>query len=168
MINNGGDMERAVAARQTQVGGDWFFWIAGFSVVNSLIAVVGANLHFVIGLGLTELFDAAAPAGTTGKVIGFVLSLLAAGVYALFGLFARKGAQWAFLTGMILYALDALLLLLVKDWLSVAFHAYALFRIFQGFQGAQRLAALRSQPTIYPGGPPPGSTPGVWPPPPSV
>ena len=161
-------MQRAIAARQAQVGGDWFFWIAGFSIINSLISVFGAQLHFVIGLGLTELFDAGGgTAGTTGKIIGLVLSLVAAGVYALFGLFARKGARWAFLTGMILYALDAVLLLLFKDWLSVAFHAYALFRIFQGFQGAQQLAALPAQSAYYPpNGPPPPTTPGVWPPPP--
>ncbi len=30
MINNSGGMEQAVAEKQTQVGGDWFFWIAGF------------------------------------------------------------------------------------------------------------------------------------------
>ena len=34
MINSDGGMEHAVAEKQAQVGGDWFFWIAGFSIVN--------------------------------------------------------------------------------------------------------------------------------------
>ncbi len=172
MINGNDGMERAAAARQTQVGGDWFFWIAGFSVVNSLLSAFGATIHFVIGLGTTEVFDGLAGAGGKGfgaaNVIALLLDLVAAGVYVLFGFFARRGAKWAFVTGMIFYLLDGLLLLVFKDWLSVAFHGYALFRIFQGFQAAQRFNQLSSAPTYTPVGsvPPPPSD--VWPPPPSA
>lgn len=171
MINNGGSVELAVAEKRTQVGGDWFFWIAGFSLVNSLIALFGAQIHFVIGLGTTELFDVfGSQGGTSGKVIGLLLALVAAGFYVLYGAFARRGAIWAFIVGMIFYALDGVLLVVFKDWLSVAFHAYALFRIFQGFQAAQRLGVLRAQAAAMArsGYAPPSSTPGIWPPPPSV
>ena len=166
MIDGPGDMEYAVAAKKTQVGGDWFFWIAGFSLVNSVIGLLGAGIHFVIGLGTTELFDAfGSRSGATGKGIALGLDLLAAAVYALFGLFARKGARWAFVVGMIFYLLDGALLLVVKDWLAVAFHAYALFRIFQGLQAAGQLTLLRArrQSVVLP-----GTTPGVWPPPPAA
>lgn len=128
MLNGPGAMQQAVAEKQTQVGGDWFFWIAGFSVVNSLLAQFNANIHFVIGLGTTEVFDS----GALGvpKAASIVLDILAAGFYVLYGLFARKGARWAFIVGAVFYLLDGLLLLAAKDWLAVAFHAYALFRIF--------------------------------------
>ncbi len=133
--------------------------------------MAGAGIHFVVGLGTTELFDAfGGHSGAAGKGIALGLDLLAAGFYVLFGLFARKGARWAFVVGLTFYALDGLLLLFVKDWLAVAFHAYALYRIFQGFQAAGQLAALRAQPANnpYSGYVPPPSTPptDVWPPPP--
>ncbi len=160
--------------KQAQVGGDWFFWIAGFSIVNALISLTGTNWHFVIGLGTTDLIDeiAGKSGAASGKIIALILDIFAAGFYVLYGLFARKGAKWAFIVGMIFYALDAALLLVGQDWLSVAFHAYALFRIFQGFQAAQRLGALRARQSAYPvggyGAPPSAPPSDVWPPPPSA
>ena len=115
---------------------------------------------------------AAQSGAATGKGIALLLEYSLPAFYVLYGLFARKGAKWAFIAGMIFYALDAVLLLLSKTRLSVAFHAYALFRIFQGFQAAQRLGLLRAQQAAYPAGAyaPPPSTPSsdVWPPPPNV
>lgn len=163
-------MQQAVAARRTQIGGDWFFWIAGFSVVNSVLAQTSASIHFVIGLGTTEVFDSGALGIPKGAVLA--LDLLAAAFYVLYGLFARKGARWAFIAGAVFYLLDGVLLLTLKDWLAVAFHAYALFRIFQGFQAAQQLAVLRRQSAGFAasGYIPPSSNPSndVWPPPPSA
>ena len=73
---------------------------------------------------------------------------------------------------MAFYALDSLLLLMFKSWISVAFHAYALYRIFQGFQAARQLAVLRAQSAAFgnTGYVPPSSSPSsdVWPPPPSA
>lgn len=139
MINGPGAQQSAIAERQTQQGGDWFFWIAGFSIVNSVIALAGQKLHFVIGLGTTELFDGlSSQTGSLPKGAALALDILAAGFYVLYGLFARKGAKWAFLVGMIFYLLDGLLLLVFKDWLSVAFHAYALYRIFKAFRALRR------------------------------
>ena len=170
MINGPGAMQQAVAARQTQVGGDWFFWIAGFSIVNSVLAQVNANIHFVIGLGTTEIFDSGVTGLPKGAVIA--LDLLAAAFYVLYGFFARKGVRWAFIVGGVFYLLDGLLLLVARDWLAVAFHAYALYRLFQGFQGAQQLAILRKQSAGFAasGYVPPPTNPSndVWPPPPSA
>ncbi len=170
MLNDPGAMQLAVAEKRTQTGGDWFFWIAGFSVVNSVLALVGANFHFVIGLGTTEVIDSIfSGRGGVGRGISLALDILAAAFYVGYGLFARKGAKWAFIVGMVFYALDGALLLFAQDWLSVAFHAYALYRIFQGFQAAQELGRLRAQAVPAAGGyalPPPASD--VWPPPPAA
>ena len=170
MINGPGAMQQAVAAKQTQSGGDWFFWIAGFSVVNSVLAQANASIHFVIGLGSTEVIDSGALGLPKGAAIA--LDLLAAAFYVLYGFFARKGARWAFIVGAVFYLLDGLLLLTFKDWLAVAFHAYALYRIFQGFQAAQQLAFLRKQSAGFAAGgyvpPPTNPNSDVWPPPPSA
>ena len=72
-----------------------------------------------------------------------VVNLFIAGVFVLFWKFARTGAKWAFLAGMVLYLIDGLILIPFKDFLGVAFHAYALFRIYQGLQGIPALEDLR-------------------------
>ena len=77
------------------------------------------------------------------------LTLLCAAFYVLYGFFARKGALWAFIAGAAFYLLDAALLMYLSAWLAVAFHAYALFRLFQGFQAAQQLNTLRKQSAGY-------------------
>ena len=40
---------------------------------------------------------------------------------------------------MVLYALDGLLFLLVGDWISIAFHAFALVCIGKGYQALRTL-----------------------------
>jgi hypothetical protein len=42
-----------------------------------------------------------------------------------------------------LYAVDGLILVPFKDFLGVAFHAYALFRIYNGMKGVPVLEELR-------------------------
>ena len=164
MLNAPNPMPQAVAQRQAQVSGDWFFWIAGVSAVSSILAFSGTGVYSWLGLGATRLIDAGAVA--VPKEAALALDLFAAAVYVLFGWFARRGTRWAFVAGAALYALDGILLLSFRDWFSVAFHAYALFRLFQGFQAAQQLHRLRTQAASYGNpGPPPGD---VWPPPPSV
>jgi hypothetical protein len=116
-------------------GASWFFWIAGLSIVNSAISVSGGSWHFIIGMGVSEVVDGVGSAiGSSGAAIAFVLNLFIAGIVVLFGVFARKGQKWAFLVGMVLYAFDGVLLLVATDFLSAAFHAYALFCIFRGFK----------------------------------
>lgn len=36
--------------QQAKSGANWFFWIAGMSIFNSLIQLLGGSLNFVIGL----------------------------------------------------------------------------------------------------------------------
>jgi hypothetical protein len=62
-----------------------------------------------------------------------------AGVFAMFGIFALKMQKWAFLVGITLYAFDGLLLLSVKDFFGVAFHAYVLFALYRGFTAAKQV-----------------------------
>ena len=123
-------------------GAKWFYWIAGLSLINSVIALFGGNLHFVVGLGITSVVDVIAKqTGSAGSVLDLIINGFVAGVFVLFGSFALKGQKWAFLTGMALYALDGLLLLTVMDIFGVAFHAYALFAIYRGFAAVNQVQA---------------------------
>ena len=60
-------------------------------------------------------------------------------MFVLFWNFARKAQQWAFLVGMALYALDALLMLYFRDILAAACHGYALYRMYSGMSGIPAL-----------------------------
>lgn len=168
MINGPGSMQYAVAEKQTQVGGDWFFWVAGLSVVNAVLLLIRAPFGFFFSLGVSG-YAARMGGGLSGYLL---VTVVASAIIALCGLFARRGARWAFLAGMGLYALDALVCLSMREYLEIAAHAYALFRIFQGFQAAGQLSLLRAQQggSPYGGYVPPPSTPSgdVWPPPPSA
>jgi hypothetical protein len=114
---------------------NWFFWIAALSAVNSVIAHSGSQWSFIVGLGITQIADAVLGSfDTAGTAAAIVFDLLAGGVFVGIGLLARAYKQWAFVVGMVVYALDGLLFLLVSDYLSIAFHAYALYSIFVGFK----------------------------------
>jgi len=129
---------KMVATARVRAGARWFYWIAALSMVNSMVVIFGGNLHFVVGLGITSVVDAVAKqVGSAGSVLDIVINGFVAGVFALFGYFAIKGQRWAFLVGMALYAMDGVLLLTVRDFFSVAFHAYALFAIYRGLQAAE-------------------------------
>ena len=130
-------VEQKLRAEQiVKNGAGWFLAIAGLSILNSVLTMSGANFHFIFGLGTTEIVDAIGrQAGTTGSALGLIVNLFIAGVFLLFWNFARKGEKWAFLTGMAVYLIDGLILIPFKDLLGVAFHAYALFRIYHGMQG---------------------------------
>jgi hypothetical protein len=112
---------------------NWFFWIAGLSLINSFISMSGGNWQFFAGLGITQVLDAlGGVGGSAGHAITFVMNLFIAGVVCLFGVFARKGMKWAFIVGMILYAGDAIIFLLAGEIRSVLFHGLVLFFIFRG------------------------------------
>lgn len=138
-----------LAARQKN-GANWFYWIAAFSTINYLLIAFGSEINFIVGLGVTTLaaaFSQIASNEMQGnavlvvKVIGFVISLGATGVFALFGFLSGKGHVWAFVLGMMLYALDGLLFVWLEDWISVGFHAFALFCLYSGLTAARQIAA---------------------------
>lgn len=135
-------------------GGDWFFWIAGLSLVNSLIAAFGGQWSFIIGLGVTQVIDGLAiviieeAEIVNGSIIlatALFLNVLVALFVVLFGILARKHMGWAFIIGMILYAFDGLLFFLVQDWLSVGFHVFALYCIYAGYSALRKLKFLELQ-----------------------
>ena len=133
------------AERVVKAGASWFITVGVLSIINSVLTMSGARFHFIFGLGVTELVDLLAhQVGQTGFALDMVINGFVAGVFVLFWHFARKGQQWAFLLGMGLYALDALLMLYFRDILAVAFHGYALYRMYSGMSGIPALQQSES------------------------
>ena len=133
-----------------RTGANWFYWIAGLSVVNSLILLADGDRQFVVGLGITQVVNAISlevgkqnpEAALICKIVAGVFTCIAAAVFALFGMGSRRRLTWVFIGGMLLYTLDGLLLLLGPDLFSFGFHIFALFGIFGGFSACRQLNAL--------------------------
>jgi len=139
----------ATAAAQAQItaalhkGANWLFLIGGLSVVNTVSLISGSQWLFLGGLGVTELAAAIAMQfGTRGQLIGLFVNLWATAFFVFLGVYARKGQKWAFITGMALYAADALVVLLLQQWIMLLFHAFVFFRLYQGFSSSSELHAF--------------------------
>jgi len=145
----------AVVRRQA----NWFFWIAGLSLVNWLAGSTGSSIAMVMGLGVTQITTAVAHGlakngGAVSAVVTFLslfLTAVVAGAFVFLGFQARKVRQWAFVVGMVLYAMDALLFLWVGDWISLLFHAFVLLMLGVGLTSARTVRAARTAPS-YLGG----------------
>jgi len=119
-----------------------FYAIAVLSFLNSIISAFGGGFVFVIGLGITQLIDGIAYVlgqnASDSKLIftafALIFDLGACIAFALFGYFTSKSKHWAFVVGMSLYALDAILTLLFKDWIGFAFHLYFLWQLWMMYR----------------------------------
>lgn len=140
------EVDRATLERQFRSGADWFFWIAGLSLVNLIVSMTGSDYGFVVGLGVSQAIGyIIAEFGTAAQAVGLIIGLMGPAFFALFGVWARKGHNWAFITGMILYALDGLLLLALSEYVGAGFHAFALYCIFTGFRANRKLRRLPAE-----------------------
>jgi hypothetical protein len=131
-------------------GANWFFWIAGLSLVNTAILHAGGSTQFIVGLAVTLFVDATAnEIGKQEPQLAAVMMMIAIGfsvfvavAACMFGWLSRKRILWIFGSGMFVYLLDGLIFLLFGDFLSAAFHGYALFSMFQGFNAYRKLTQL--------------------------
>jgi hypothetical protein len=128
--------------QRVKSGANWFFWIVGLSIGNSVIALSGGGKRFIVGLGITSLVDAVAQEAKMGMGVPLVVNAIAVGIFIAFGLVARRRRKWAFLLGMLLYGLDGLLFVLVKDVFSIGFHLLVLYFIYKGMKANDQLNAL--------------------------
>lgn len=125
--------------RQIKNGASWFYWIAGLSLINSIVALTGNQWGFILGLGITQLIDAICKAiGGAGMAVAIVLDLIVAGGFIFLGVLANRRQAWGFVVGIVLYGLDGGLFLLGGDLLGVGFHAFALFCIFSGYSALRK------------------------------
>ncbi len=131
-------------------GANWFYWIAGASLVNTIIFLFNGSLNLIVGLGIVQITNGAAlvveqqtGSTTTPRIGAFLVNLAISIIFVLIGYFAGKGLSWIFTVGVVLYALDAIIFLLFRDWLSIGFHAFALFFMIRGLMAANKLNKLQ-------------------------
>lgn len=125
----------ASADPAVQSAARWFWWIAGLSLVNSVLAHSGSQTSFVVGLGIMAIADAVF---ANAPAIAFVIDAIAVGLFFVIGLFAVRGKATAFYVGIGIYVLDALIYARFEDWMPVGFHALALYFIGRGLMQLRR------------------------------
>jgi hypothetical protein len=132
----------AQTAAQLKSGASWFYWIAGLSLINSIAAFSGSSWRFIIGLGITQVFDElGSHLARGGSVVALALDVFTAGLFVLCGVFAHKAQSWAFILGIAVFALDGLIFLIGQSWLGVAFHLLVLYWLFRGFSACRQIRA---------------------------
>jgi len=135
---------RALLLARMRRGAVWFFTIAALSGINILLQAFDAKLHFIFGLGLTDVVNQIARGrGQNGMVAMILVDGLFVILLVLSGVWARNRSQAAFLCGMIAYALDGALLLLFGSWIEGLVHAYALWRLGDGYSACSQLVKLQ-------------------------
>jgi hypothetical protein len=167
LVRAGGKEMGLVEARdKVRFAGAWFFWIAGLSVVNTLAALFGTEYGMILGLGVTQFFDAftralveeSAGSGQATRMMGLGLTLLVAGFFTALGVFARRARTWAFLAGILAYGADAVLFLLVRDWIAIGFHVFVLVMLWGGLSMTRAVAAATAPEAPAPRLPVPAET----------
>ena len=126
------DRDHSHIGSRADRGSGWFYWIAGLSVINSLVMFFGINWGFALGLAVNDFITVALEDSSRG--LALVLELLVIGLFVGLGVFASRKQRWAFVVGGLLFALDTLLMLLEFSIIGVIIHLVALWAFFKGFQ----------------------------------
>jgi hypothetical protein len=136
--------------RQVRIGASNFYWIAGLSLVYTLISLFGASGTFPIGLAIPQIVNGLVPVAAKGlssaawmiQAIDLLINLAVVGLFALLGFLAGKRRRWAYGSGMALYGVDALLTVLFSAYAAFAFHLFFLWLLFSGLLADRKLGKL--------------------------
>jgi len=121
-------LARIALVKRVQNGGRWFYWIAGLSAVNFVFFVLGSGTGFALGTAI-DWFLQGIVEELADPSFAWIAHVVVIAFFAFLGVRATAGAQWAFIVGGLVYALDGLLFVLVGDWIGIVVHAIALFAI---------------------------------------
>lgn len=119
--------------------GSYFYYIAAFSIINTIITVANGNWYFFLGLGVTQIVDGlcqglSSSLGTAVVAIGVIINLVIAAVFVFFGYMVRKANKWVYIIAMIIYGFDGLIFLIDSDFRSILFHGVFLFFMIREFK----------------------------------
>ena len=136
--------------RTVRTGAHWFYWVAALSLINSVVFLFGGGISFLAGLAVTQILDGvSAHLGMFGPYFNLGLDLVLAFFVCGFGYLAARGSKTALIVGMVLYALDGAIFLLVSAFAPALFHAFVLYQIYKGWLARRELDELMTNsPTL--------------------
>jgi hypothetical protein len=148
--------EKQKIENKIKVGADSFLWIAGLSLINSIVTLFGGSWRFLMGLGATLFVDAFAigiaraigsdSASIIVRIIAFIIDIGILGIFVALGILARKKHKWAFIVGIVLYGLDTLVFLIGFDIVNIVFHIFILAGLSAGLRTLKKLEDSEQKP----------------------
>jgi uncharacterized membrane protein len=142
------EMEQRLLVRmeleeQFRNGVNWFYWIAGLSIINTVLYFIGQEWGFIAGLGVTQVIDMFAYAWDGSlRLIAIAINFILAGIFVVLGYIARQGRNWVIIIGAVLYALDTIIFVFLQDWISIAFHGFAIYSFIKAIKANNKLKML--------------------------
>lgn len=111
-------------------GANWFYWIAGVTLLNSIAWHSGSAFRFVMGLGVTQVLDGLTSESHLSSV-AFGIDALVVLSCAIVGRYARNSRP-LYIAGIIAYGLDTVIFAVFRDVAGLGFHAFALWNLWRG------------------------------------
>ena len=134
------DSARHVTRTSILHGANWFFWLAILSAINTLIVYQYQTPNTPIALAITQWLDGtSAGLNPTMSNKSLIINLLIAGALAGFGLLARRGSDLAFVLGIFLYVIDAMLAIGLRDVFGFGVHLIGVFFLFKGLLASRHV-----------------------------
>lgn len=128
------DQQQKEAGYLSNKNAGWFLIIGVLSIVNTFIFFNGWMAQFIFGLGITQAIDVTLyQIAGQYEWISLLISCLFSSIFIWLWYFARKGNKGAFLTGIIIYALDMGLCLYLQQWSFAVFHMCVLCFLTYGY-----------------------------------
>ncbi len=142
---------RKTLESQIRTGTSWWWSVAGFSLVNTVLVRVGSEYVFCVGLLFTEFSDygatkyaheAGAAANPWVIVASYVFDALLIGGFTLVARSCDRRRAWVVLAGLVIYALDTALLTTSGITVSLFVHGLTLWYGFRAFRAIGQLQRL--------------------------
>ena len=122
----------------------WFYWIAGLSLVNTLLILSHAGWSFMFGLTATQFLDYSwynhfSEYILVDLILGIIMYIFILGSIALAGFLSKRKYLWAMWIGLIIVFLDGLLSFHVEYYWGAIFHVFIIIQIIRGYEALRRL-----------------------------
>jgi hypothetical protein len=134
---------------------NWCYGIAGMTIINSIITLFDGSFGFMNGLGFAMLIDAVikeifVETGTWTIIIDALLIIPIAGIWIYLAYKAKQLKGWAFITALVLYGLDTIIVLLLQMWIVAMVHVFIIFTLYGGWKSLKEYLELEAKyPTIF-------------------
>jgi len=132
--------KRAQLEQNARNGSNYFFWIAFFSIFNQIMDQLSSTRRFVFGLGAPQYVERTLAAPNSTLIWGIIIVL--AGIFVLFGIFARRGNIPIYMIGVIFYLVDFALSILAGDLIGAVVHVVFTVLLVLGLIATRKLKDL--------------------------
>ncbi len=136
-------------------GAAWFYWIAGLSLINTVMVLSQGGLAFALGLNITMIPDSIAadvalkPGGNlTVLAVALVFDAVILGLFVFCGYLSQRRVLSIFALGMAIYLLDGVIgfvLMGFNDLMGIGIHVFALWSMWSGFTAFRELNLLEQR-----------------------